>query len=128
MLCPICKTKLKTTNSRANTSGLRTWRRKHCPKCNLSLTSKETLDLSPLISNSTFEYSRAQLYSALLKICSKSNQEFIDNILDSIELNLVNLTKTESLSSRNFSFTVIEVLKKLDSPASLRYQADLSEA
>lgn len=127
MLCPACNTKLKTVNSRANTTGLRTWRRKRCQKCDLSLTSKEVLDLAPLISNKSFNYSRTELHTTLLKICSKSNQEFIDNIIDSIEINLIKLSKNSPVDSKNYTNTIFEVLKKLDQPANLRYQANLAD-
>ncbi len=132
MLCPVCNTKLKTTNSRTNISGLRTWRRKHCQNCNLTLTSKEVLDLSPLISNQKlapeFTYSKAKLNQQLMAFCSKSNQEFIDNILESIELNLLELSKKAQLNTVSYNSAILQVLEKLDQPAKLRYQANLSDS
>jgi transcriptional regulator NrdR family protein len=127
MLCPLCKTKLKTTNSRANSSGLGTWRRKHCPHCNLTLTSKEVLDLSPLLSSPNFQYSRTKLNRELLSFCSKSNQEFISNILQTIEINLLKLNHGSKLNNTTYNSTILEILEKLDHPASLRYQAHLSD-
>lgn len=127
MLCPICNTKLKTTNSRQTTEGLVTWRRKNCPNCNISFTSKERLDLSEILSQNQINYSRPKLNNQLSKIISKNSLSDLSNILDTIELNIIRQLKLSDNKKDLLDQSILEVLSKLDHPAELRYRAALQE-
>lgn len=131
MNCPICTTKLKTINSRSTASRTATWRRKQCPKCKLVLTSRENLDLSSIIFVGNRPYSRSSLYATLSKIISKKSEEVLVNILETIELNLVKVTKPHNnkleLSLQIYDNVILKVLNNLDTGAHLRYQAIVQE-
>lgn len=129
MDCPICSSKLKTVNSRKTAGGSSTWRRKHCPKCYLTLTSRENLDLSQILKIDGSPYSRAKLISKLARLSSRSSEEDISDTVSTIESRLLKLFRHHhKITPDIFSSEVTRVLEKLDKPASLRYKAELEEA
>ncbi len=128
MECPLCQSKLKTVNSRKTNSGASTWRRRYCPKCNITLTSRETVDLSSLIKIGTQPYSRLKLTSELAKVSSKSSEDDISHAVDTIESRLLRLVRhRHDISKDTYTAEVLTVLKKLDQPSYLRYLAQLEE-
>lgn len=128
MNCPVCNTKLKTVNTRKTAGGSSTWRRKHCSNCSLTLTSRESLDLSQILEIDKKPYSRAKLSAQLSKISSKSSEEDISDIITTIESRLLKLFRHNlSITQELFSSEVTKVLEKLDKPAYLRYMAELSD-
>jgi len=128
MNCPICSAKLKTTNSRKTAGGSSTWRRKNCPNCNITLTSRENIDLSQILNIDEAPYSRAKLTAKLARLSSKSSEEDINDTISTIESRLLKLFRHQhKITSEVFSSEVIKVLEKLDKPASLRYKAEIEE-
>ncbi|MDQ5913461.1 MAG: Transcriptional repressor NrdR [Patescibacteria group bacterium] len=128
MQCPICKTRLQTTNSRKTNSGASTWRRRHCPNCKITLTSREVLDLSSLIQINNKNYSRLKLTAKLARISSGSLEEDIANIVDTIESRLLSLTRhNHQITEDIYTQEVLSVLKKIDRPSYLRFLAQLEE-
>jgi len=128
MECPICKTRLKTINSRKTNNGASTWRRRHCPNCNLTLTSRETIDLSSIIKIEKQPYSRLKLTSELAKVSSKSSEDDIGHAVDTIEARLLKLIRHEhNITQQIYTQEILAVLKKLDQPSYLRYMAQLEE-
>lgn len=130
MQCPLCNTKLKTINSRSTNSGYSTWRRKHCPSCDLVITSKEKLDLSQLIQIEGQPYARAKLSSTLSRVLSAKLQVHLSEVLDTIENNLVLAVKTTgntTLNEQDLQLAISKTLELLDRSSHLRYQALLEE-
>jgi transcriptional regulator NrdR family protein len=129
MDCPKCSSKLKTVNSRKTAGGASTWRRKHCPKCDLTLSSRENLDLSPLLVIDGRPYSRASLIARLARLSSKTSEEVITNIVDTIEGRLLKLIpQSPVINQRDFNKEVLLTLKKLDRAAYFRYKAEVEES
>ncbi|HRV76069.1 MAG TPA: hypothetical protein P5247_01685 [Candidatus Saccharimonadales bacterium] len=128
MQCPICNTKLKTINSRKTSNGASTWRRKHCPKCNLTVTSREHLDLSQLIKINNIPYSRTKLIAKVSKISSKSAEDDLIDIINTIENRLLKFIQhNHSISEKMYISEIIKILEKLDKPACLRLKAEIEE-
>jgi transcriptional regulator NrdR family protein len=125
MQCPICQTKLKTTNSRETAGGSLTWRRKHCSNCQITLTSRENLDISELIKIDGEHYSKAKLIAKLAKLSSKSSEADLAHIVETIERRLLKLTKhSHPITEDVFTSEIITVLEKLDRGAALRLKAE----
>lgn len=131
MNCPICKTKLKTVNSRSTAHKTATWRRKQCPRCKLTLTSRENLDLSPIVTVGGQAYSKSSLHATLSKIVSQKSEEVLSNIIETVELNLMKSAKPHNnkleLSLKKYDEVILKVLGGLDTGANLRYQAITQE-
>lgn len=128
MECPICKNKLRTANSRKTNGGASTWRRKHCPNCDITLTSRETLDLSSLINIDEQSYSRLKLIAELSKISSKVSEDDISHTVDTIESRLLHLVRhNHKITKEIFMTEILAVLKKLDHSSYLRYMAQIQE-
>lgn len=128
MDCPLCKNKLITKNSRKTAGGASTWRRKYCPSCNLTLTSRENLDLSTIIKIDSLPYSRNQLTAKLARLSSKSSEDDISSIVDTLEARLLKLSQhAHKISNPMFESEILSVLKKLDKSAYLRYSAEIEE-
>jgi transcriptional regulator NrdR family protein len=131
MNCPLCQTKLLTTNSRPTGSKMQTWRRKSCLKCGLILSSKESLDLSTVIKVDSDDYSRARLIKSVSDLVKGDSEEAIMNIVSTVEIRALKhpsyhskvvLTKSELATELSY------VLKKLDRAAYLRHQAKIEDA
>lgn len=128
MQCPICNSKLKTVNSRKTNRGASTWRRRHCPSCDLTLTSRETLDLSSLINIDGNPYSRLKLTAELAKVSSKLSEDNISHAVDTIEARLLSLVRHKhKITKEAYAQEILAVLKKLDQPSHLRYMAKLED-
>jgi transcriptional regulator NrdR family protein len=129
MQCPICQTKLKTTNSRETAGGTLTWRRKHCPACEITLTSKESLDLSGLIKIDGISYSKAKLTAKLAKLSSKSSEDDLADTVETIERRLLKLSRhSHPITNQILTSEIMTVLEKLDKGAYLRYKAEVEES
>lgn len=129
MQCPICSSKLKTVNSRKTNGGASTWRRRHCPACNITLTSREVLDLSSVIKIGNQAYSRLKLTTELAQVASKSSQDDISRAVDTIESRLLKLTRhNHAITQEIYTQEILSVLKKLDQPSYLRYLAKLEDS
>jgi transcriptional regulator NrdR family protein len=129
MNCPLCQTRLTTTNSRKTAAGASTWRRKHCSNCERTFTSRESIDLSDIIQIDGAPYSRNQLTSKLAKLTSKSSEEDLTSIVETIESRLLKLSRHDhSVTNQIFSSEIMTVLEKLDRSAYLRYRAEVEES
>lgn len=128
MNCPVCQTRLITTNSRKTAAGASTWRRKHCSSCERTFTSRESIDLSNIIQIDGAPYSRNQLTAKLAKLSSRSSEEDLTSIIETIESRLLKLSRHgHKVTEQIFISEIMTVLEKLDRSAYLRYKAEVEE-
>lgn len=107
-----------------------TWRRKHCKKCGITLTSKEVLDLSSLIMIGDSPYSRHELAGKLKRWISKRTEDDLFSIVDTVEQGLIaelRHKKNGALARETYFDLIGEILTKVDPPAAMRMQADRQE-
>ena len=129
MDCPICQNKLITANSRKTAGGASTWRRKYCPNCEKTFTSRESIDLSDIIKIDNLPYSRNQLTAKLAKLSSKSSEEDLISIVETLESRLLKLSRHgHKVTDHIFRSEITTVLEKLDRSAALRFRAEIEEA
>ncbi len=70
MVCIYCRTKTKTSNSRATRQGSQVWRRRSCPSCHAVFTTREAVDLAEAVRVRTAEgrlvpFARDKLFLSL---------------------------------------------------------------
>ena len=102
MRCPSCGyLESKVVDSRPSEDGTSIRRRRECLKCQRRFTTYERLGDNPLVivkvDGSSEAYDRNKLFRGLLIACAKRpiSKEQVDDLIDSIETELRNTSRTE---------------------------------
>lgn len=127
MRCPACGyLDSKVVDSRPSDDGGTIRRRRECLKCGRRFTTYERLGDTSLIvvksDGSSEAYDRHKLMRGLLIACAKRpiSPEQIASLIDSIELELRNASKTE-IRSKELGDMALVRLAKLDDVAYVRF-------
>lgn len=127
MRCPACGyLDSKVVDSRPSDDGGTIRRRRECLQCGHRFTTYERLGDSPLIvvksDGSSEAYDRQKLMRGLLIACAKRpiSPEQISTLIDSIEAELRNASKTE-IRSKELGDMALVRLAKLDDVAYVRF-------
>ena len=127
MRCPACGyLDSKVVDSRPSDDGGTIRRRRECLQCGRRFTTYERLGDSPLIvvksDGSSEAYDRQKLMRGLLIACAKRpiSPEQISTLIDSIEAELRNASKTE-IRSKELGDMALVRLAKLDDVAYVRF-------
>lgn len=127
MKCPYCNhLDSKVIDSRTKSNGDVIRRRRECLECTRRFTTREYIELTPIIIVKADKRREAfdanKLKKGILLACSKRpiSIETIDNIVSQVEHKLRELMSDE-ISSTDIGRLVMKHLKKLDQVAYLRF-------
>ena len=127
MRCPSCGyLESKVVDSRPSEDGTSIRRRRECLKCQRRFTTYERLGDNPLVivkvDGSSEAYDRKKLFRGLLIACAKRpiSKEQVDDLIDSIETELRNTSRTE-IRSKELGEMALKRLAKLDDVAYVRF-------
>ncbi len=127
MRCPSCGyLESKVVDSRPAEDGTSIRRRRECLKCKRRFTTYERLGENSLVivkaDGSSEAYDRQKLFRGLLIACAKRpvTKEQLDSLIDSIELELRNSSRTE-IKSKDLGDMALVRLAKLDVVAYVRF-------
>ena len=127
MRCPSCgNPESKVVDSRPSEDGTAIRRRRECLDCGRRFTTYERLGENPLIvtkrDGSSEAYDRQKLMRGLFMACAKRpiTPEQISDLIDSIEAELRNASKTE-IGSKELGDMVLVRLAKFDDVAYVRF-------
>ena len=129
MVCPFCgRIKTSVRNSRGSVRRGQVWRRRSCEKCRRTFTTRESVELGFLevlkrSSLSREPYSRAKLLRSLFKATDHlADPETALALADTIETNLLaTIGQKDTLSSDTIASTCLDVLKRFDTRAYVKY-------
>ncbi len=129
MVCPFCdQTRTSVVNSRHTRRSNQVWRRRRCASCGRTFTTREAPQLSFLRVNKREgqkeEYSRSKLLVSLLRSSDHIDEADVAFALaDTIEVRLLRSidAETDEIDSKFISETVLDVLKKYDLKAFIKY-------
>lgn len=129
MVCIYCGEKTKTTNSRPTKAGTETWRRKECPDCGATFTTRELVDLSSSLrvrsEGKLTPFSRDKLFISIYKSLSHRSTAPSDasNLIDTVLLALQKLANRGVLDKEILQKTTRATLERFDEPAGVYYRA-----
>ena len=98
MVCILCDSKTKTSNSRSNSDHHQTWRRHTCKRCSAVFTTRETIDMAisyrvEQVDGSIRPFSRDTLFLSVLEALKHRPS----HIEDAAALTLTIISKVQSL-------------------------------
>lgn len=133
MICPNCNfEETKVLESRCSDDGLKIRRRRFCENCSKRFTTYEIVEYAPLMvvkrDNSREKFERKKLFSGILKSCEKRPVSIsqIENIVQTIELNLQNSLERE-VSSSYIGELSMKALRQIDEVAYIRFASVYKE-
>lgn len=118
----------KVIDSRSTDDGKSIRRRRECCNCGRRFTTFETIETVPFLvikrDGTRQLYEREKLKNGIIRACEKRpiSMAQIDQVVDSIEMNLYNSLETE-VSSQRIGDLVMQELKELDEVAYIRFAA-----
>ncbi len=118
----------KVIDSRSTDDGKSIRRRRECSNCGRRFTTFETIETVPFLvikrDGTRQLYEREKLKNGIIRACEKRpiSMAQIDQVVDSIEMNLYNSLETE-VSSQRIGDLVMQELKELDEVAYIRFAA-----
>ena len=121
MRCPSCGyLESKVVDSRPSEDGTSIRRRRECLKCQRRFTTYERLGVK--VDGSSEAYDRNKLFRGLLIACAKRpiSKEQVDDLIDSIETELRNTSRT-GIRSKELGEMALKRLAKLDDVAYVRF-------
>lgn len=130
MVCILCDSKTKTTNSRYMRRLHQTWRRHTCTRCFAVFTTRETVDMAQSFRIQTSDgplepFSRDELYLSIYDALSHRPRSTTDasDITNTIIAKLIYGNRL-IIYRNEILETVLAVLKQFDKPAYVKYAAN----
>ena len=131
MNCPKCfHAKTKVYNSRYAKERNQTWRRRQCLNCKLLFTTREYVELEGIIkvrrnNDATEPFSRTKLLLSLAKALSHhTTAESASSVAATVEKRLLEHADDDSIPVETIMLTCLQVLRRFDTKAYLRYLAE----
>ena len=127
MVCILCDSKTKTTNSRFMRSFRHTWRRQTCTRCNAVFTTRETVDMAQSYRVEAEDgqlavFSRDRLFLSVYDALRHRDDAVASSTM-LVETIIANIQKHNRLlvPRDELITTVATVIKRFDKTAYVRY-------